>query len=128
MSPSRRTATTPAPGVTGEARRAVRLAWLCLGLLPVSLVAAMVLGEWLLTVQGYESGAEDVAVAAAMKAGLPALLVLVAPGLVSIRFGLRARSLGHPDWSAPLLTAVVIVGASVVLNSVQVLVKLLGDL
>jgi hypothetical protein len=51
-----------------RARRAIRLAWISLCLLPISFGGAMVAGDWLLAVQGYQSGAEDVTTTAATNA------------------------------------------------------------
>jgi hypothetical protein len=119
------TPTAPLPPyLTPEASRAMRWAWVSLCLLPVSFVAAMILGDWLLTSQGYESGSEDVELGAVLKAGVPAMLVLVAPALASAWLGLKAKRLGHPDWLAPVLTAGVIAGASLALNLLQLFVAL----
>lgn len=124
MSDPPRAAARP-PSELTKAQRALRLAWLSMGLLPVSLVAAMVLGDWLLTEQGFESGAEDIEVGAAVRAGVPAVLVLISPTLLMAWFGLRARRYGHPAWKAPVIVAVVTATASVGLNLLQVVVALL---
>lgn len=112
----------PVPNPGGG--RALRWAWASLCFLPVSFIGAMVLGDWLMTSQGYRSDADDIELGAVLKAGLPALLVLIAPALAAAWFGLRARKLGHPDWLAPVLTAGVIAAASLVLNLLQVVVAL----
>jgi len=107
-----------------RARRAIRLAWISLGLLPISFGGAMIVGDWLLAVQGYQSGAEDIATTAALKAGLPAVLVLLTPTASAAWFALAAKKLGHPGWKAPMITAAVLAAVSIVLNLVQVLVAL----
>jgi len=123
--PESRTSTTPhppapAPGVG----RALRWAWVSLFFLPVSFIGAMVLGDWLMTSQGYQSDADDIELGAVLKAGFPALLVLIAPALAAACFGLRARKLGHPGWLAPVLTAGVIAAAALALNLLQLVVVL----
>ena len=97
-------------------------------LLPVSFVGAMVLGDWLLTSQGYQSGTEDIELGAILKAGVPAMLVLVTPTLPAAWFGLKAKKLGHPDWLAPVLAAGVIAAAAVALNLLQLSVVLVRQL
>jgi hypothetical protein len=110
-----------------RARRAYRSAWICLCLLPVTAVAAMVLGDWLLTRQGYESGSTEIEPGAALTAGGPALLVMISPTIATVWFGLRARHYRHPAWKAPVLTAAVLAAAGIGLNLVQVVVALLTE-
>ena len=126
MSSLPRSATTMPPSEVTKARRALRLAWLSLGLLPVSWVAAMILGDWLVTAQGYESGAEDIEFGAAVKAGIPAMLVLISPTLLTMWFALRVKHYGHPAWKDPMIVAAVVATASVFLNLVQLVAALLG--
>jgi hypothetical protein len=110
---------TPRPD-RQRARRLVRLAWGCLALLPVSFVAAMVLGDWLLTVQGRQPGSEDVVpVGIAARAGLPALAVLVAPAVLAIVLGRRARRYGASGGLLPAQVGLVLTVAVVVLNGVS---------
>lgn len=78
--------------------RDLRISWVALALLPVAFVVATLLGEWLLTLRGYTGGAErPVPAADALLAGVPALLVLVAPAVTSAAFGWRARRHGRPS-------------------------------
>lgn len=64
---------------TNEGRRALRVAWAAVAMIPVGFVVAMVLGDWLITVQGYESGTTDVLpLSVVALAGIPALLALIA--------------------------------------------------
>jgi len=122
---STRTAFPQQPKVTEQARRTLRLAWICLGMLPISFAAAMVLGDWLLSVQGYQSGDDEIPVGAVLSAGLPAVLVLVAPTLGAGWFGWRAKRLGHPNWLVPVVVATVIAAGSIALNLLQLAVAYL---
>lgn len=116
------------PPPSRTARRYLRLAWVSLAALPVSIVGAMVLGDWLLTVQGYESGGEElVPLGAALSAGTPALLVLILPTIPAIWFGLRARRLGLATGLVPAIIGAVIAGAAVLQNMAALIVgRLLG--
>ncbi len=55
--------------------------------------------RWALTSQGYQSGDSDISAQVALRAGIPAVLVLIAPTIPAIGFGLRARQLGIPAGS-----------------------------
>lgn len=105
------------PVVPSKARRTLRLAWVAVAFIPVSFVAAMVLGDWLLTRQGYESGAEVAPpVGVALQAGLPALAVLVVPPLLALWLGLRARRQGEPRGDVPAVVGGVVAGVAVLQN------------
>ncbi|WP_024286342.1 hypothetical protein [Cellulomonas sp. KRMCY2] len=99
----------------GAAHRALRAAWISVGFFVVSFVAAMVLGDWLITVQGYASGS-DVRVGVALRAGIPALLVLIAPAAPAVWFGLRARRLGAENGVVPALVGGVLGAVAVIQN------------
>jgi hypothetical protein len=116
----------PAPRPDGnQARRLVRLAWGCIVLLPVSFVAAMVLGDWLLAAQGWQPGSEGVIpLGVAARAGLPALVVLIAPAVLAIVLGLRARRHGAGGGLLPAQVGLVFTLAVVVLNGVSYLAGL----
>ncbi len=98
------------------ARRALRVAWISVVAMPVAFVAAMVLGEWLFTLQGYESGTATAPIGAVLTAGLPALLLLVAPTIPAVWFGRRAVHLGLADGRVPVVIGYVVAAASLVLN------------
>lgn len=117
---------TPVPPVPKPARRLLRVAWVSVALIPVSFVVAMVLGDWLLSVQGYSSGEEDLPLKAVLLAGLPALLVLLMPSIAAIWFGLRAKRRGAPQGFIPVAIGATVAAASVALNSVSVIARLLG--
>ena len=92
----------PAGAATGgrsRADRAYRRAWWSLALYPVSLVAAFVVGEGLLSLLSDDAG--DPAVRQVLLAGGPALLVFVIPGLLAARQGRVAARFGHPQGRLP---------------------------
>lgn len=111
---------------TVKSRAALRRAWLSLALLPVSVIAAMVLGDWLVAEMGVEDGAADVDPGVALRAGVPALLVLISPTLLTVWFGLRARRYRHPAWKGPVTTAVAIAVGFAALNLLQPVAAFLG--
>jgi hypothetical protein len=103
--------------VTKAARRYLRVAWASVAALPLSFVVAMLLGDWLLTVQGHESGSVPVPLEVALRAGIPALFVLVAPTIPAIWFGLRARRLGLANGLGPAIIGAVVAVGSVLQNA-----------
>lgn len=112
---------SPPAEAGSSARRVLRTGWVVLALLPVAFVAAALLGDWLLSVQGYSSGDGNLPTAVVLRAGLPALLVLVAPSVVGAWCGRRAERLGHPGGRALFIVGAVVAAASLALNLVQVL-------
>jgi len=108
-------------GNPAEGRRALRLGWALLALLPVSFAGAMVVGDWLVTVQGYSSAEANLPPSVALRAGLPAVVVLVLPMVGAAWCGRRADRHRHPGGRALFATAAVVATASVFLNLVQVL-------
>lgn len=111
----------PPAEASGAARRVLRTGWVVFALLPVAFVGAEILGDWLLSLQGYSSGDEDPPTAVVLKAGLPALLVLVAPSIAGAWCGHRAERLGHPGGRALFIVGAVVAAVSLALNLVQVL-------
>ena len=110
----------PPAEASGSARRVLRTGWVVFALLPVAFGGAALLGDWLLSGQGYSSGDEDVPTAVVLRAGLPARLVLVAPSIAGAWYGHRAERLGHPGGRALFIVGTVVAAASVFLNLVQV--------
>jgi hypothetical protein len=81
------------------------------------LVLAMVLGEGLLTLQGYQSGdAQPVPLGAVLRAAAPALAVLLAPGLAMAFFGFRAWRRGQRDGLTLAGTGVAVTIGLIALN------------
>ncbi|MGY6024674.1 hypothetical protein [Streptomyces spinosirectus] len=111
-----------APG-SAKARRDVRRAWLWLALLLPAFVLTVLLGDWLLGLQGYADGDEAVPLSATLVAGGLALLVLITPGIAALLYGLRARRRGAPAGLTPALVGGVTAFALVVLNVVALIVS-----
>jgi len=98
-------------------RRALRAAWISVAAMPVAFVLAMVLGDSLLSLQGYDSGSEQPApLGVILLAGLPALLVLIAPTIPAILFGFRASRLGRPNGIVPAVIGIVVAAWSLLGN------------
>jgi hypothetical protein len=115
-----RTGRAPTPvGVVGSRRacRSLRLAWISVAILPLAFVGAMFLGDWLLMLQGYQPAGSEIPPLVALSAGIPAVLVLIAPTIPAIGFGLRARRLGIPAGVIPALVGLVVAAISILLNA-----------
>lgn len=126
---SRRAALVHEPETTrtDEGRRYLRLAWAAVAMIPVGFVAAMVLGDWLITVQGYESGTTEVLpLSVVALAAIPALLVLVAPTIPAVLFGRRAFRLGLVEGRVPAVIGGVAGAGMVLLNLASLLVGRIG--
>ena len=92
-------------------------------LLPVAFVLAMVVGEGLLSALGYESGTEvPVPLGPAALAGVPAVLILVAPGVAAFHYGRRAYRNGRQDANVPAWIGGVIAVVALALNLLGLLV------
>jgi hypothetical protein len=74
----------------GAATRDLRRAWIAVALVPVGFVAATALGGWLVALLGYPPGDGATPLPQALLAGVPALVVLLAPGVAALLFGRRA--------------------------------------
>lgn len=122
MSSPAKPVSVPPPAASPEARRSLRFAWISVAVMPVAFVAAMFIGDGLLTMQSYESGgAESVPVGVALKAGIPALLVIIAPAITAILFGFRARRQGASIGMFPAVTGIVVGGYSVLINALALI-------
>lgn len=103
--------------VPAEPRRSLRLAWVSVALLPLSFLGAIVLGDWLLSVQGYASGSgEPLPVGVLLLAGLPAVAVMIAPTVPGMWFGFRARRLGEPKGLIPAVMAAIAAAWGILTN------------
>lgn len=105
--------------------RDVDRAWWSLMLFLPSLIAAFVTGEGLLAVMGH-SDDQSPPVGTALMAGVPAMLVFAAPTLLVWFFGHRAERHGHREGRTPVVVAVVVAGAFIALNLVQLLLGLVA--
>lgn len=115
---------TPVPAAPVAGRRSLHLAWGCVALIPVAFIAAFVLGPWLLSVQGYGSGAGRAApIGAVLLAGIPAVLVLIAPGIAAAWLGFRARRLGVANGIVPAAIGVVAAASGLLANALPLLLS-----
>ncbi len=89
-------------------------AWWVLAATPLAFIAAVLVGNGLLSVQGYDPDSdESIPLGHALLAGIPATLLLIAPAMVAIILGRRAIDRGEPRGKVP-----VVIGAFVVLYAV----------
>ncbi|MDJ0323555.1 hypothetical protein QMG61_07240 [Cryobacterium sp. PH31-AA6] len=119
--------TTPAPFVSDHrGLRALRAAWISVAAMPVAFVLAMVLGESLLSLQGFDSGSgQDAPLRAVLLAGIPALLLLLAPTVSAIWFGFRARRLGRGGGTVPAVIGIVVAAWTILTNLPVLLLRFL---
>ena len=118
------TETASSVGSSKHADRDLRRAWVAVALLPVALALAMVVGEGLISALGYQSGSQEpVPAGPALLASVPALLILIAPGLAAVHYGRRAYRAGRRDANMPAWIGGV---AAVVVVAQNVLAFLLG--
>lgn len=111
------------PGPPVAARRLLRAGWLFLALLPVALTAAMFLWSGSLAEQGWYLNADlDMPLRVALRAGAPALSVLIVPPAAAAWCGRRAERLGHPGGRDLYLIAIVVTTVSLALNLAPLLV------
>jgi hypothetical protein len=109
--------------VTPDVARDLRHAWLSLLLYPLSFVAAFAIGEGLAALMGYPSGgSESPPWFVPLLAGVPALLVFVLPGLLSLKFGRRAARAGAESAMLPAVIGLLVALAFVGLNLLAFLV------
>jgi hypothetical protein len=113
MSSSTRHARHSRPRTPPE--RHLRLAWVFVALTPVAFVGAMFLGEGLLTAAGYD--VEDtVPFDVMLRSAGPAILLMIAPAVAAVWYGLRARREGLAKGSVPALVGGVVAVAVVAAN------------
>jgi len=107
-----------------ERSRDLMRAWMALLLYPVSLVGAFAVGEGLEAAMGYPAGGgESAPWFVVLLAGVPALLVLVLPGLLALRYGRRAARAGARWAMAPAVIGTLVGLAFVALNVLAFLVS-----
>ena len=106
------------PGHTGRrpARRPSRRAWIATAFIPVAFVVAMVLGEALLALQGYDSADAHIPWQVVASAGGTALLILEIPCVAAVVLGRRALAAGDPHGKAPALVGAVLGAVFLVQN------------
>lgn len=113
---------TTAPRVTSPGDRAYHRAWWSLALYAVSIPAAFVIGAGLLTMQTADE--VDPTVWQVLVAGIPALLVMMIPGILAVVLGRSAIRLGRPDGKVPAIVGAAIGLAFLGLNLAQGLLML----
>ena len=78
------------------------MAWVSVASLPIAFVMAMLTGEGLLAMMGYGSGdGTMVPIGVVLIAGVPALLLLVAPAVTAVLCGRRAVRAGRTAGRVP---------------------------
>ena len=81
--------------------RDLRNAWIAVALIPVAFVVATVLGEVVIGALGYPAGGQTPPLGLLAAVGIPATLLLIAPGVIAGIYGRRARRAGEPRGLLP---------------------------
>ena len=124
MSAPRSPATGRTDSASAKGKRLLRFAWIAVALVPVAFVAALFIGEGLISLQGFESGAEEFPPLGVMLlAGIPAGLVMIAPAVAAVVLGFRARRRGAAAGIIPAVIGIVVVAYGILANLLQ---RLLG--
>ena len=108
--------TTPAPVQRQRHPHDVRNAWISLAFFPVAVLAVMVLGDWLLSLAGYDSAEPDIPRRVRLLVGGPMVLVALVPSLLGAWFGQRARNAGDGRGLAPVVVGLTLSAAFVLQN------------
>jgi hypothetical protein len=115
--------TTTRHPLTTEVERDLRRAWLSLLLFPVSFLAAVGIGEGLVSLMGYPSGGPESAPwFVAVLAATPALVVFAVPGLLALAYGRRAARAGARSALVPAVLGTVVALGFVALNVLAAIV------
>lgn len=104
-------------------RRDLRNAWIAIALIPVALVVAMVLGEAVIGALGYPAGEKTPPLGLRAAVGIPASLLLIAPGVLAGIYGLRARRAGEARGLVPAVGGIVFAA----IFALQLLVGFVGS-
>lgn len=113
-------------GTASQTLALLRAGWVVLALTVVSFVGAMILGDWLLSLQGYDVNESGLPTSVMLTAGLPALLVLVAPAVVATFIGAAVARRGDQRGRTLEVVAGVIALAALAANLIQGLATALG--
>ncbi|ABK04830.1 hypothetical protein Arth_3455 [Arthrobacter sp. FB24] len=103
--------------------RPLRWAWIAVAAIPVAFVAGMLIGEGLLTLQGY-TGEDSVPPGVVALAAGPALLLILAPELAAAVLGFRARGRGEARGLIPAVIGIVAAAFSIITNTLPLLFRL----
>lgn len=85
--------------------RSVTISWVSFAVLPLFLVLAMVVGEVLYALLGYQPENADAPLWAELVASLPALAVMLVPSVAAGYYGLRAFRVGDRRAVVPAVLA-----------------------
>ena len=110
-------ALTGVPSVPPRGKRDMRWAWICAVLILPAFLAGMLIGEWLISLQGFDPGGELVPPTGPMLvAAIPAVLVTIAPAVAAVVFGLRARRAGVSAGIVAALIGIMVVAYVTITN------------
>jgi hypothetical protein len=109
---------------TDPGRYFLRWAWVSVAAIPIGFALGMLVGEGFLALEGYGSGSEQsIPVGPMLVAAVPALAILVAPGIFAAWFGSRALAEDERRGMWPLALGVVAAGGSVLVNVLAYIVN-----
>lgn len=115
-------AAAPDAGGSLNGRRLLRRAWIAVAAIPVAFVAGMVIGEGLLSLQGY-TGEDTVPLGVVALAAGPALVVILAPELAAAVLGFRARGRGEARGIIPAVIGIVAAAFTFLTNTLPLLLR-----
>jgi hypothetical protein len=116
----------PSVASTEPGRRSIRIAWISVALIPVAFILAMVAGQALSSLLGYDSANGDAPpLAVLLGAALPAVLIMLAPTIPAIVFGFRARRQGVPSGLIPAVIGIAAAAWAILANTLPLLLGML---
>lgn len=125
MSVQRSPTTVSARRAPTKGKRLLRVAWISVALIPVAFVAAMLIGEGLISLQGYESGADQFPpLGVTLLAAIPAGLVMSTPAVAAVVFGFRARRHGASTGIIPAVIGILVVAYGILANSLPRILRM----
>lgn len=115
-----------APTPAGPGRRSLRNAWISVAAIAVGFLLALVIGQALASLLGYDSASGEAApIGVLLGAGLPAVLVMVTPAIFATVFGFRARRQGEPSGLIPAILGIAAVVWAILTNTLPLLITAL---
>ena len=120
---SRVPAAAPDSGRSLPGRRLLRWAWIAVAAIPAAFVAGMIIGEGLLTLQGYDGG-DSLPPGVIVSAAGPALLLILAPELAAAVLGFRARGRGEASGIIPAVIGIAAAAFTIITNTLPLLLRL----
>lgn len=122
--------TTPAGSAapTDVGRRSLRNAWISVAAIPVAFILAMVAGQALSALMGYDAAAGEPPTAGViLAAALPAVMIMIAPTVFAIVFGLRARRQGVTSGLIPAIIGIAAAVWAILTNTLPPLIAALSS-